>query len=180
VSDASAPISADGDSPDARRDISDTRKFLYYGGYALTGIGVLGFLLNMIFSAGIPDDFDDIEGKMQRMMATALCMIVLLGIGVGMTRVGQRGLAGAGVILDPQRARSDLEPWSRMGGGALSDALDEAKLGEQITKAIAAASGPDRTVVVKVRCPACGELDDEDAKFCSACSEPMQTTHQEE
>jgi len=37
-----------------------------------------------------------------------------------------------------------------------------------------------RIVVVKVRCPACGELDDEDAKFCSAYGEPMQTIHQEE
>lgn len=27
--------------------------------------------------------------------------------------------------------------------------------------------------VVKIRCRACGELDDEDAKFCSACGKAM-------
>ena len=40
--------------------------------------------------------------------------------------LGRRGLAGSGAILDPGRARTDLEPWSRMAGGMAKDALDEA------------------------------------------------------
>jgi multidrug resistance efflux pump len=30
------------------------------------------------------------------------------------------------VVLDPERARDDLEPWARAGGGLVRDALDEA------------------------------------------------------
>jgi hypothetical protein len=43
------------------------------------------------------------------------------------------GLAGSGVKLDPEEARRDVEPWSRMTGGVLKDAMDEAgiKLGGQ-------------------------------------------------
>ena len=36
-----------------------------------------------------------------------------------------RGLAGSGVVLDPEKAREDVEPWSRMAGGVVKDALDE-------------------------------------------------------
>ena len=58
----------------------------------------------------------------------AMGIIVAGGI---MMKIGQRGLAGAGVVLDPEAARRDLEPWSRMGGGMIKDAMDEAgiKLG---------------------------------------------------
>lgn len=41
-------------------------------------------------------------------------------------RLGHSGLAGSGMKLDPQEARRDLEPWSRMSGGILKDTLDEA------------------------------------------------------
>jgi hypothetical protein len=41
-------------------------------------------------------------------------------------RLGRAGVAGSGLKLDPQDARRDLEPWSRMTGGMLKDTLDEA------------------------------------------------------
>jgi hypothetical protein len=43
------------------------------------------------------------------------------------------GLAGSGLKLDPQGARRDVEPWARMTGGVVKDAMDEAgiKLGGQ-------------------------------------------------
>jgi hypothetical protein len=40
--------------------------------------------------------------------------------------LGRAGLAGSGVVLDPERAREDLEPWARMAGGMMKDGLDEA------------------------------------------------------
>jgi hypothetical protein len=40
--------------------------------------------------------------------------------------MGSKGIAGSGMVLDPEKARADVEPWSRMGGGILKDALDEA------------------------------------------------------
>ncbi|MEO8826390.1 MAG: hypothetical protein ABI443_11165 [Chthoniobacterales bacterium] len=50
-----------------------------------------------------------------------LCIFV----GAILKGIGARGAAGAGIVLDPKRAREDLEPWSRMGGGMLKDAVDE-------------------------------------------------------
>lgn len=43
-----------------------------------------------------------------------------------MVSIGRMGLAGAGVKLDPEEARRDVEPWARMTGGIVKDALDEA------------------------------------------------------
>ena len=40
--------------------------------------------------------------------------------------IAARGLAGSGVVLDPEKARTDVEPWTRMAGGMVGDALDEA------------------------------------------------------
>lgn len=50
-----------------------------------------------------------------------------------MAGIGRRGLAGSGLKLDPEEARRDLEPWSRMAGGVVQDALDETglKLGRE-------------------------------------------------
>ena len=86
-------------------------------------------------------------------------------IGAGLTMVGgllksvgARGLAGSGVILDPEQAREDLAPYSKMGGGMVKDAIKESGLQFGGTKE-----------VIKVRCRGCDELNDEDAKFCDQC-----------
>ena len=42
--------------------------------------------------------------------------------------IGRAGAAGSGLILDPEKAREDIEPWSRMTGGVVKDALNEAGL----------------------------------------------------
>ena len=62
---------------------------------------------------------------MVSMMIRAVGGIVLIILGTILRRIGVRGVAGSGVILDPEQARRDVEPWSRMTGGVVSDALDE-------------------------------------------------------
>ena len=59
-----------------------------------------------------------------------MVMMIAGGILVG---IGRMGLAGSGVKLDPEEARRDVEPWARMTGGVVKDAMDEAgiKLGGQ-------------------------------------------------
>ncbi len=136
----------------AQRDISPERKLLYYGGMILTGIGLLMFL--SVFTAGIRQieqgpgftssrtiEFDmgprgpvlkrTPSGSGQPSFATAFIGMLLMAAGGFMMKLGRYGPAGAGVILDPQEARRDVEPWSRMTGGMVHDALDEAgvKLG---------------------------------------------------
>ena len=36
---------------------------------------------------------------------------MLLALGVNLRRVAARGIAGSGLVLDPERARKDLEPF---------------------------------------------------------------------
>src|SRR5262249_50676425 len=59
-------------------------------------------------------------------------MVMMIAGGI-MVSIGQMGLAGSGIKLDPEEARRDLEPWARMTGGIVKDAIDEAgiKLGGQ-------------------------------------------------
>jgi len=72
------------------------RKLLYYGGIVVTGIGFLLFLSNFLGS-GIS-------------MGAALGGMFLVAAGGFMRSIGAKGLAGSGVILDPERARKDVEP----------------------------------------------------------------------
>jgi ribosomal protein L40E len=75
--------------------------------------------------------------------------------------VGQRGLAGSGIVLDPNQARDDLKPWSQMAGGMLDDALSQSETVSKITH--------QKEEVIKIRCQKCGALNDEDAKYCDEC-----------
>lgn len=109
----------------ANRQISDDRKAAYYIGIILTGIGLLMFLsvFFTFFSAatgGVSgDEFGSIGFR-------AVGGILLAIVGQVIRGLGARGLAGSGVILDPEQAREDLEPWTRMAGGMVKDAADEA------------------------------------------------------
>jgi hypothetical protein len=91
--------------------------------------------------------------------------------GGGVVRgVAARGKAGSGLTLDPEQARKDLEPWSRMGGGVVKDALDEVgvdigQVGTQFMRG--GDSQPQKVVMIK--CAHCGKLNEEDSKFCQEC-----------
>jgi hypothetical protein len=89
--------------------------------------------------------------------------MALLLVGGILRGIGARGLAGSGVVLDPHKAREELEPYSRMTGGMVKDALDEA--------GVDLGGKPERVVMLK--CPACGKLNAEDAKFCQECGRKM-------
>jgi hypothetical protein len=116
---------------DNRREISGERKAAYYIGLGLMIVGFLVFLSTFfsVFTAfGGPGDFPGMGFSMGGMMARAFIGMGLIIAGQVLMRLGQRGLAGSGVLLDPKRARSDLEPWTRMAGGMAKDALDEADI----------------------------------------------------
>ena len=110
----------------ANQQVSDSRKLLYYGGMVVTGLGVLIFV--SIFFRSHEDVFADVEGAQRSMVVRGICGMALLVAGGFMRSVGAKGLAGSGVVLDPEKARRDVEPWSRAGGGMLRDALDETGL----------------------------------------------------
>lgn len=110
------------------RDISPERKGVYYLGMALFGIGLTLFLSTFVSHFANFGDFTDFEDRAKTSMATAFGGMLCMGIGQFMMRLGRAGLAGSGLKLDPQEARRDLEPWSRMTGGMLKDTLDEADI----------------------------------------------------
>lgn len=148
---------------DSQRKLSPDREILYYAGTVLAVIGVLLFLSVFVTGCMNFGNFDHFEERARGEMARAIGGMVLTVIGQGMRSLGVAGLAGSGVVLDPQKARKDLEPWNRAAGGMLADALDEAGLAKKA----------DAPPVVKVRCRGCSALNDEHAKFCNQCGQPV-------
>ena len=141
--------------------ISGERKIAYYLGAALMVIGGLIFL--SVFVTGAMN-FGNFGIDIRSIMLRAIGGMILLAVGSFVRRIGARGLAGSGVVLDPEKARSELEPYSRMAGGMVKDVLDEADIGLNARK-------PEKIIMVK--CQKCGKLNEEDSKFCQECGEPI-------
>ena len=108
-------------------EIGDGRKLLYYGGMIASGLGLLVFL--SIFLTFV-QDLDSMDGPatMRSFAVRAVGGMLLMIVGQAVQRMGARGLAGSGVILDPEQARKDVEPWARLAGGMANDALSEVDL----------------------------------------------------
>lgn len=138
------------------REVSAERKTAYYAGMALIALGLLVFVSTFFgshepaFGEGPPPFF-----------LRALLGMGLMVLGSIVQRVGARGLAGSGVVLDPTQAREDLEPYARMAGGLAKDALDEAGLA-RTTK-----------TVVMLECAGCQRRNEADARFCSGCGRAL-------
>ena len=112
-----------------RRDISEGRQAVYYVGMAMMIIGMLTFISVFVTGAmnfGESSSFSEFEAEGRSSAMRAVIGMILIVTGGLLRGIGARGLAGSGVVLDPQQARRDVEPWARMGGGLLKDALDEA------------------------------------------------------
>jgi hypothetical protein len=152
--------------PEPKRQIPPERQALYYGGMALAGVGLLLFL--SVFVTGMANfgNFDHFEERARSEGLRGIGGMVLMMAGVALMNVGARGLAGSGVVLDPRKAREDVEPWARMAGGVARDALDETGLLREGTS-------PPPPPVVKVRCLKCRALNDEGSKFCNQCGSPV-------
>ncbi len=156
--------------PDPRRNVSPERKAIFYVGMAISGIGLLLFL-SFFVTALL--DFSNPAAAADGMasgFARAFIGIVMIPIGQVITRIGSRGLAGSGLMLDPEKAREDLEPWNRMAGGMADDTLSEIGVVKAVENALNRDSdASQQREVVKVRCRSCQSLNDEDAKFCDQC-----------
>jgi hypothetical protein len=113
----------------ARRQVSSGRKAEYYLGITVTVIGVimfgLPFMVGAISMTGIFSE--EIMGpSIGLAFFVAFIGFGLIVLGLVFSGIGKMGLAGSGVVLDPEKAREDVEPWARMTGGVVKDAVDEA------------------------------------------------------
>ncbi len=143
--------------------ISTERKTAYYLGTGIALLGLLLFLSVFVTAALNFGNFDHFEAQVRSFGLRAFGGIVLLFVGSAIRNVGARGLAGSGVLLDPEQAREDLKPFSHMTGGMISDTLDKANLG----KHLGVGARPDRVVMLK--CRECGFHNEENSKFCQEC-----------
>jgi hypothetical protein len=145
--------------------ISNQRKILYYIGI---GIVVTGFILFMSsFFVKMDTGFSmETPSFFKRGVLGMICMIV----GSVLASIGRSGAAGSGLLLDPDKVREDLKPFNESTGKMINDAIENI----DIVKNINQHSKEKGTIeVIKIKCRECGELNDEDAKFCKKCGNMM-------
>ena len=97
----------------ARRQVSSGRKLCFYLGYlswAVAAAMVLWIALG---------PFHYTWSSVRSVAWRAGAALGLAVLGLFLRRIAIRGLAGSLVVLDPPRAREDLEPWSRAAGGLI-------------------------------------------------------------
>ena len=150
-----------------KRQVSSDRRLLYYTGLALSAVGILLFLSTFVTFLANFGNFDNFEARARSGGFRAFGGIACIMLGGFLARVAVRGLAGSGMILDPEKAREDVEPWSRMAGGVARDALSETGLVDGRNE------HGTREPQIKVRCQKCSSLNDEDAKFCKQCASAL-------
>lgn len=145
--------------------ISKERKTIYYIGLVLTVIGVILFM-----SAFFIDMEPDFFGGPSSFMIRPVIGMICITIGNVLMSIGSKGAAGSGLILNPEKAREDLKPYSSAKGGMINDTLENIDMVKDIAnkKEI----NPTKEVI-KIRCKECGTLNDEDAKFCKSCGKEI-------
>jgi hypothetical protein len=143
--------------------ISEERKAAYYIGMGLMVLGGLLFASTFVTFATHFGDFSNFEANAKSEMFRAFGGMALLVLGGIIRGIGAQGLAGSGLVLDPDKARQDLKPYSRMAGGMVKDALEEADLN----------LGRRPETIIMIKCSQCGKLNDEDSKFCQECGKQI-------
>ena len=137
------------------------------------GLMVLGVILffSSFFTTFNDNIFDPFyHSGMPPFFKRALIGMICIIVGGVLMNIGARGAAGSGVILDPEKARDDLKPYSSAAGGMISDVLENI----DVVKEKRTSQDKKEVIhVVKVKCQSCGELNDEDAKFCKSCGEKI-------
>jgi hypothetical protein len=145
--------------------ISQNRKAMYYVGMGMALGGFLLFLSTFFSFAGNFGNFDDFAGRGQSMIIRSVTGMVLIMAGAVTMNVGRRGLAGSGIVLDPNQARQEMKPWNQMAGGMAQDALGQIDVVNKLSDKLSAPQQPR----VKIRCKKCQALNDEADKFCGQC-----------
>jgi len=151
-----------------RQPISPERKGIYYAGIVIGILGLISFLSAFVSAAIHFGEFDNFLSTAKSMALRSVGGMVMMIVGGILMSVGARGLAGAGVILDPDKARKDLEPWNKMAGGMVDDAVSQIGIAQKIESHLDQVTTAPQTTI-KVRCPKCKALNDEQDKFCGQC-----------
>ncbi|NLX83864.1 MAG: zinc ribbon domain-containing protein [Clostridiales bacterium] len=145
-----------------RSKISNHRKLAYYVGMGMTGIGLILFL-SVFVSAASQMSSTAFGGFESPPIMRGIIGFIMVFIGQIIANIAKKGLAGSGVLLDPDKAREDLAPYTHMAGGMVKD----------VVAGYHEAEGKDQKEApqVMLRCRGCETLNPEDAKYCNQCGE---------
>lgn len=144
--------------------ISNERKAIYYIGIALIVIGVMLFMSSFFVTRDISFSMEP-PNFFKRAVLGMICMIV----GSVLAGIGRSGVAGSGLLLDPEKAREDLKPFNESKGKEINDVIENIDVFKTMNL-----NSKEKTVeIIKIKCRECGELNDEDAKFCKKCGKVM-------
>ena len=138
--------------------IPENRRTAYNIGTALTVLGIIiivGSFATLLVGFG---EMSLMQGPPGGFLWFFIGMLLTVA-GAVLRNIAARGLAGSGVLLNPEQAREDLKPFTHAIGGALKDASEGFREGGP------AQSAPQITV----RCRNCRALNPEEAKYCNQC-----------
>ena len=124
--------------------LSNERKVTYYIGI---GMMVFGFILfiSVFFQVAnlMRDPFT--TNKLPS-FTNPIIGFILIAIGRIVSRIGAKGAAGSGMILDPDKAREDLKPFNEVKGQMLNDVISNIDAVNNITKPA------ENKEIIKVKC----------------------------
>ncbi len=139
----------------SRKSVSPDRQALYYVGMAIFAFGLVAFL-SVFVTFG--------RGGMSSFAGRGFGGMIFMMVGQFLMRIGSRGWAGSGLILDPDRARREIGQWDQLTGKGLPDQ----RSGTEPLRDLEASFDPPDPAI-KLRCRNCQMLNEEYANFCSHC-----------
>jgi hypothetical protein len=140
--------------------LSQKRKATYYIGMGIMILGLVLFFsvfISVFMMMSNPSSFHIPP------IGNGFIGFILGAIGNIVMRIGAKGAAGSGLLLDPEQAREDLKPFNEAKGGMINDMINQIDVVDDIIK-----TSHDKEII-KIKCRSCGALNDEDAKFCKGC-----------
>jgi hypothetical protein len=151
--------------------ISKERKVTYYIGIGMMVTGFILFISVFFSIAGSIADPDP-WGFNPPPVANGIIGFILITAGAIVMSIGARGAAGSGLLLDPEKAREDLKPFSEAKGKIINDVISNIDAIDEILKP---RNDHDNDVkeIIRIKCRNCGTLNDEDAAFCKKCGEEL-------
>ena len=148
--------------------ISKQRKITYYIGI---GMVLLGFILFMsVFFIAFSISSEPFSEKIPPFSNAVIGMALIIA-GSFVMKVGARGAAGAGLVLDPEKEREDMKPFNEAKGGMINDVISNIDVINDLTSSLSKSATEKE--IIKVRCISCDALNDEDAKFCKSCGKEI-------
>lgn len=146
--------------------ITKERKIAYYIGMAMMALGFVLFISTFFDAASFMDDpFSHTDFGVS--FTKPVIGMILMIAGIFVMNIGAKGTAGSGLILDPQKAREDLKPFSEAKGGMIEDVISNIDTVDRIIKS------NEGKEIIKIRCRSCNTLNDEDAKYCKECGKEL-------